>query len=294
MGPAPVEAPAAVENSFIRFTENDEGGKLETSITKYQNAAGVTVDLIGAVHLGDAAYYKGLNEAFKGYDVVLFELVGDPAAVQQPEGDAKAAPKDATANMLRGAQMMLTSMLQLQHQVDAIDYTAPNFVHADLNWEQFRALQKEKGESFTTLIRKTLQAQTAMQKEMKAAGKALPEDEGLGSLLALVGALRGSDTSALKLLLARQFKDAEAMMAKVEGPDGTVIIAERNKAALKVMDDQLAAGHKRIGIFFGAGHFPDMEKRLGERGFGRMEYEWRTAWDIPKPAKAAPVKKAAE
>ena len=281
----PVPPPAAVAPSFIRFSEDEHGAKLETAVAKYQNAAGETVDLIGAVHLGDPGYYKGLNEAFKGYEVVLFELVGDPAGVQKPEAAGNAPKADAAASILRGAQLMLTNMLQLQHQVEGIDYTAPNFVHADLNWEQFRALQKQKGESFATLLRESMKAQAALAKEKKAAGKPPADEGGLGSILALVGALQGSDTSGLKLLMARQFKDAEEMMAKMEGPDGTVIIAERNKAALKVMDEQLGAGRKRLGIFYGAGHFADMEKRLVERGFQRKETQWRTAWDIPKAVK---------
>ncbi len=288
------EAVPIPENAFIRFVENEEGGKLETSVATYENAAGVKVDLIGAVHLGDAAYYDGLNEAFKDYQVVLYELVGEPvdkdAGIQKGN---KAAQRDAAAHVLRGTQMMLTNLLQLQHQVAIIDYTAPNLVHADVDWEKFRALQKAKGESFATLLSKSLKAQKAMEKDLKKEGKALPEEDGIGSLLALAAAVRGSDTSGLKLILARQFEQAERMMGKLEGEEGTVIIAERNKVALAKMDEQIQDGKKNLGIFYGAGHFPDMEKRLLEAGFQRKETKWRTAWDIPKAKPAAKVKEAA-
>jgi hypothetical protein len=48
------------------------------------------------------------------------------------------------------------------------------------------------------------------------------------------------------------------------------------------MNREIAAGHKKLGVFYGAAHFPDMEKRLLEAGFKRVKQDWLTAWDIPK------------
>ena len=62
----------------------------------------------------------------------------------------------------------------------------------------------------------------------------------------------------------------------------SVIITDRNERCLEVMNRELAAGHRKLGIFYGAAHFPDMEKRLIEQGFHRTKQEWLTAWDIPK------------
>jgi len=61
-----------------------------------------------------------------------------------------------------------------------------------------------------------------------------------------------------------------------------VIITDRNQRCLEVMHRELAAGRGKLGIFYGAAHFPDMEKRLLEQGFKRTRHEWITAWDIPK------------
>ena len=75
------------------------------------------------------------------------------------------------------------------------------------------------------------------------------------------------------------------------GSDGTsTIITERNKAALKVLNTQLKRGKKKIGIFYGAGHFPDMEERmLNEFGFERQSEEWITAWHLKAPEEAKPA-----
>ena len=68
----------------------------------------------------------------------------------------------------------------------------------------------------------------------------------------------------------------------------SVIISDRNDRCLQVMNRELAAGRKKLGIFYGAAHFPDMEKRLLELGFKRTDREWLTAWNIPKAVENPP------
>ena len=54
---------------------------------------------------------------------------------------------------------------------------------------------------------------------------------------------------------------------QMAGFAGTVLITERNKACFKVLDKEIADGKKNLGIFYGAGHMTDMEKRLTDLGF---------------------------
>jgi hypothetical protein len=97
----------------------------------------------------------------------------------------------------------------------------------------------------------------------------------------------------LKRALAKQFENMDQMMDAFEGEDGSTIITERNKAALKVLEEQLKAGKKNVGIFYGAGHLPDMDERLRkEFGLERKPPEWLTAWDMrDPPGKGAAAKK---
>jgi hypothetical protein len=46
------------------------------------------------------------------------------------------------------------------------------------------------------------------------------------------------------------------------------------------MQKQIAAGKKRIAIFYGAAHFPDMEQRLLKQGWKLQKTDWLKAWDI--------------
>ena len=68
-----------------------------------------------------------------------------------------------------------------------------------------------------------------------------------------------------------------------------MIISDRNAKCLAVLGKQVAAGKRKLGIFYGAAHFPDMEKRLMQLGYQRVAQEWLTAWDIPKAQPQAPA-----
>ncbi|MFM7181536.1 MAG: hypothetical protein ACKO2G_08745 [Verrucomicrobiales bacterium] len=297
--PAP-DAPAQPENSFIRFIEDDDTARLQTSVTTYENANGVKVELIGAVHIADEAYFKGLNELFKGYEVLLYELVGKPEELEEKkeeDGNAKANPKkeDMTAKILKGSQLALLDVLKLQHQMAHVDYTPANLLHADVSWEKFRELQKEKGENLFTMLQGSIKAQDKLAREQRKQGIKQPGmRESIAMLAALYKASRGGDATDLKLIMGRQMEQAERLMSHMEDEKGgSVIITERNKVALDRFDEQVAGGKKNLGIFYGAGHFPDMEKRLIERGFQPKQSNWRTAWEIPKKASEEEVKPAA-
>ena len=56
---------------------------------------------------------------------------------------------------------------------------------------------------------------------------------------------------------------------------------DRNEACMKVLKQQLAAGMKKIAIFYGAAHMPDFDKRLkGDFDMNRTTSEWIDAWSL--------------
>ena len=159
--PAPdapaAEADATDKTEFLRFVEGaDGGGKLESAIATYRNADGVTVHLVAALHVGEKSYYQGLSKTFEGYDALLYEMV-------KPKGAGAPAPGQQAGGMVSGFQRFLKDVLELEFQLDAIDYTADNFVHADLDVETFFKLQEERGESLFTLMLRSMMSQAARQ-----------------------------------------------------------------------------------------------------------------------------------
>ncbi|HTW94396.1 MAG TPA: hypothetical protein VMD30_06375, partial [Tepidisphaeraceae bacterium] len=96
-----------------------------------------------------------------------------------------------------------------------------------------------------------------------------------------------------KLVIARQLGDMEADAMGLNGPDGSVIVTERNKQAIRVLQQEMADGKKNLAIFYGAAHMPDMSQRLADLGFHPVSTQWRMAWDLTiRPDQPSLVEKA--
>ncbi len=161
-----------------------------------------------------------------------------------------------------------------------MDYTKPNFIHADLDAETFEKMQEERGESMLGLMLGQMLNQ--LGKQLANGGQA--DNAPQPSLEDLINAFNSPDRARqFKLILGRSF-------GEVEGMEGTVLVTERNKKALSVLKDTIRSGKKDIGIFYGAAHMRDMESRLALMGFKRTRLEWHTAWDMTTPAAGANVK----
>ena len=271
------KAKKAKEDSlYMRILRNDddEPVAMQTSIVTFRGEAGsgerkqdVTVDLIGAVHIGDKSYYRQLNRAFKNYEALLYELVA-PEHANVPVGGKSQHP-------VGQMQTMLKSALQLAYQLEEIDYRKRNFVHADMSPQEFDRVMGERNESWLTMMLKMTGAGIATQ---NANGKSSDAD-----LLFALFAPAKERALRLKRVMSTQFGDLEGIMGVLEGENGSTIIGMRNKKALDVLEQEIASGKKRIGIFYGAGHFPDMEERMLKRFEMKPErksIKWLTAWEM--------------
>lgn len=274
------------ERRFLRLTRDDAGqaATMETAIVSYAPADGkpddLRVDLIGAVHIGERSYYQQLNDAFDDYDVVLYELVA-PKGTRIPKGGR------ASAHPVSLLQSGMKDMLALESQVELIDYEKENLVHADMSPEDFSKSMEQRGDNFFALFFRMLGrsiAQQSKQQVLAQEGQAVRRTSDADLLMAMLDPKR---SHRLKQIMAEQFEDLEGMMSVIDGPDGSTIISERNKVALQELRQQIDGGKKRIAIFYGAGHLPDMERRLAEDfGLTRLGEKWLVAWHL-QPAAAA-------
>ena len=263
----------------MKYDDKGEALAMQTAVVCYvpmksngKPGSGVTVDLIGAVHIGDIAYYRKLNKQFSQYDALLYELVA-PEGTKVPlgRGTSNAHPIGAMQNMAK-------DFLELEHQLEYVDYTRPNFIHADMSPDEFQQAMKDRNESFLQMYFKLLG--TAMAEQNKMAAKGDSND------LDLITALFATDRPRrLKIILGKQLSEMESLMVSFGGEEGSTIITERNKKALGVLKKEIADGKKHIGIFYGAGHLSDMDKRLRTEFHLQPEsITWLTAWDLaPKP-----------
>ena len=255
---------------YLRFEEKAKGAALEVGVIRLQHKeTGALVDLIGAVHIGDAAYYQQLNKEFKAYDAVLYEMVKpaklDPAQFQN-------RPPSSVGMM----QTFMQKQLDLAYQLDEVDYTVRNFVHADMTVKQFRKRQEARGESMFKLMFKLMKEDMSRRAKNKNGAD-------ISSVELLRALLNPNRSVELKYLLARQFNEMERLTAGLNDEKGSVILTDRNKVALKVLARELATGKNKLAIFYGAAHLPDLEERMVEKmGFERKDTRWMTAWKLPE------------
>lgn len=262
---------------FIRIDQDEIAARLQTSVTRYEKN-GVTVDLVGAVHIADKKYYDALNKALGEYEVLLFEMVGGENMVDGkfPERGEDEEGGNLQTNLLRGMVDGMSRFLQLASQTEEIDYSPKHFVHADLSLKQFQKKQKANGESIFSFA-----LAAAQQAENKGVEQPNPAR--------LIAALLTGNPDGLKLEMMKSLGQGDDQIAALAG--NNVIIGDRNAKCMKVLRKQVKKGGKEIGIFYGAAHFPDMEKRLLEMGYKMGKQEWMTAWDVPKPEKKVPQPK---
>lgn len=267
---------AEPSTDYVRFVEGDEGDSLETAVVRFESPQKVVVDLVGAIHIADKSYYDALNVRFRGYDAVLYELVGPPVHERKKE-QMKPGGGSGSLQWVGTMQTFMRDTLKLHGQLEGIDYEAKNFVHADMSSSQFHDTREKKQESFLKLYLKLWQAQQAAAASDDATADS--DAAALATLLRIMMSKNGS--LELKRGMASQFDQVEKLMSGVEEGEGTVILGERNRVAFEVLDKQLAAGKKKLAIFYGAAHLPDMEQRLLKRGFKRTTTEWLKAWWMP-------------
>jgi hypothetical protein len=171
-------------------------------------------------------------------------------------------------------------MLALEFQLDAIDYSPTNFVHADMDVATFQRQQEAKGESILGLM-----IRAVLEEQSRIANSPNPPDG-----LQLLFALMSKDSAyKLKFLFAQQLENIESIFSGLDqGSDGegSVLLSGRNQVAMDVLAAQIEKGKRNLAIFYGAGHMPDFEKRLLKSGYKKTSEQWLTAWDI-RPQKSS-------
>jgi hypothetical protein len=115
-----------------------------------------------------------------------------------------------------------------------------------------------------------------IRKQNLAAGKPKPEaqDMTLEDLLVIL-----MSPTRLKRMMAQQMEDSDGDVG-LGMTINKLLVEDRNKACMKVLERELVAGKKKIAIFYGAAHMPDFDKRLKDMGLKRVESEWLDAWNL--------------
>ncbi|KAI5074619.1 hypothetical protein GOP47_0010580 [Adiantum capillus-veneris] len=275
------------------------------------------VDLVSAVHIADKDYFAALQEDLGAYDRVLYEMVADKDPRQTNRNPrtrwrpSRRLPGGRKRNFsfFGLIQRTMAFVLKLDFQLECLDYRKENWYHADLDYKTFSTLQLARGESLFSFARdmalvslKNLTRATGMPENVDPwrarllwVSKALPmpliglfviesvcapPDTPLNQLPEVKALLDLDLSAAIKVFLAKQiatdFTEGAASMV-----EKSVIIGERNRAAMEELREAFHDGCKRVAIFYGGGHMPDMDRRLREQfGLVPKKVQWQTAWAI--------------
>lgn len=273
-------------NPMARFArvlrDADGSGTFQTSTASYRNASGVTVDLVGAVHVGKRGYYKDLNREFAKYQTVLYELIVWDKD-EKPTKPTNAPPPPASF-WDKSMQRHLAEWLDLDEQLDWIDYTPAHFVHADVDEKGLDELHEQEdgrgadamgkifGEGIAQGLRANFHPPPIGPMDLIDVMRVGPDQ--LSRRRALVAKVMSSDLSAFG--------------------DDAVIVGRRNRVAMDKLNEILATKptSKQIAVFYGAAHLPGMEKILiDELGFTPVDSppRWRDAWTFGPIHSLAPT-----
>jgi len=263
-------AQAGEETKFVRVAEDnqDQPLALQLAIVRYvprTGATGTRVDLISAIHIGDSKYYADLNHRFRSYDALLYELIAPKDAVISRQESER-------SGIISNTQIMMKNMLQLSFQLDEIDYGASNFVHADLTPTELSQSMDERGESLYVYFWRLFYASIDQYAK---------DPLGLNDIRMLSAMLSADSDNTLKIMLAYEMTNLDTLREVLGEDSDSAVIGARNQRAVDVLKSQLDGGAKRVAIFFGVAHMPDMEQRLiNQLDLIYLDTTWIDAWRL--------------
>jgi len=254
----------------IKKDDNDMPIALQLANARYVPIDGIPdgmyVDLISAVHVADKSYYQNLNKIFKTYDVVLYELVA-------PEG-TRVGEQEASEGkgLLSMLQQGMKNILGLTFQLEEVDYSPENFVHADISPEDFKNSMNENGESFLAMF---------LRMWLVGIQQQATNPNAISDMDLIMTLFSPNKERDLKIIAAQQFMDMGPLINAIEGDKGSTLVTTRNLKALKVLRQEIEKGNKTFAIFYGAAHMPEMEEVLmKEFKLKPAGITWVDAWDL--------------
>jgi len=268
-------APAATiyandATTFVRVAEDDQDQPLalQVAIASYvprSGATGTRVDLISAIHIGDSGYYEELNNRFRSYDALLYELIAPKDVVISRQDSER-------SGVISNTQIMMKNMLELSFQLDEIDYGASNFVHADLTPTELLKSMDERGESLYVYFWRLFYASIDQYAK---------DPLGLKDMRMLSAMLSADSDNAFKIMLAYEMTDMDTLREILGEDADSAVIGARNQRAIDVLKNQLDEGAKRVAVFYGIAHMPDMEQRLvNQLDLVYLDTTWIDAWRL--------------
>ncbi|MEW6741271.1 MAG: hypothetical protein AB1486_00810 [Planctomycetota bacterium] len=249
--------------AFLRTSKDPENGlgSLDVAVVAYEHPeTHRRVYLVGAIHVAHASFYQAVQSILDAMDLVLWEGVGSK---EKPSREAA-----ERFDVIFRAQIMLRNILNLDFQLDEVDYKRRFWRNSDMSINELERLLKERNleiipnEKLFRLVFGTLFSIVDPE--------SFPRNETIARPY----------RAMLAPFLANQ--DAFEQIFAQAGGEGMkeIVIEARNRVVIKDLTEILSKpGPQRIGVFYGAAHLPDMDKAVREElGLQFKGLHWIPAW----------------
>lgn len=267
-GSSPVTPPAvaakdlpkvyqANAQTYVRTVQSgSDTFSVQTASRVFRRAGSPEIELVGAMHAAEPAYYRSLQQRLSRADLVLYELVVD-------EEDAKADELSIQRAEDKSAFSRLASSLGLISQNRGIDVNKKNFRRCDMTYQQMIASLQQEAQQGNS---EGKSAHTA-KNEFAKLGRVLSGGSWMmNGVVGLVGMNHSLRERVRFMLVAtgQENDDDPALHPRLQ----KLILEDRNAFVMSELAQVLRReNHRRIAIFYGAAHLPDMEKRLLRMGY---------------------------
>jgi hypothetical protein len=229
-------------------------------VFKPASGQGPEVELLGAIHVGEPAYYQQLQKRMDAAECVLYEGIKDETKAQK-----KLTPKEKAKNVAGTAYQKFANLTGHSHQMLNIDYERKNFENCDMTIQQMRAI---------------LEAEVALGGQRAAdAKRAIEEDSFSNKILngnsmlfnlAIWVARLNYNKAELRLMMAVSACEDDQLADPLLSPRlERLAVEDRNNHVIKELSHRLKKRPKvkKILVFYGAAHLPGMEKSLIDLGY---------------------------
>ncbi len=193
--------------------------------------------------------------------------------------DSDSTNKSSHREEKTNIQLEFADALDFEFQLDSLPYEEPNWFCSDLTIDEVEAKLLERG------------ADTAMLELLTGESIIAKISSGMVKLLPLLDSLAGGGVKeTARLLIIEMLSMAESgEILKSQDPElMQVIIVDRNTELLKDLAAtiDIVEDVTTIGVLYGAGHMPDLERRIHTIfGYTRVEERWFTTMSVnPKDA----------
>jgi hypothetical protein len=176
--------------------------------------------------------------------------------------------KSDETNSNKNIQQELADALGLEFQLNSLSYEKTNWFCSDLTMGEIEIKLIEQGADSSLLdviTGDSFSAQIAT---------------GMMKLIPMLDSLTGGgikETAKLLMIEILSMADSDQMLAGIEPELAQVIIVDRNTELLGDLAATIAIAEdiSTIGVLYGAGHMPDLAKRLGsDFGYAPAEDRW--------------------